>query len=750
MFLKSSQLVEFIEKWSKDAAGNIHKMEGLIYNDPASAVVKARLFIEEIIKEILFNENMTFNRNLSLNDKIIFLSNQNILDSNIQSLFHTVRLTGNKAAHVTNFDDLSEAIKLHRTIYYISKWFYEKYVNNNLKIPDYHYPKPPLENSQEMKEVKDDIKKIIEIIEINKGNKNEHSNYLDQTTIEFNNEGNESLLLKEFNKLKDSSKESIENIGEFSRYKEYLHVERKVQIDLENKLNQRKDLNQSNLILLCGSVGDGKSHLLAYLKESKKELLENYQILNDATESFSPSKDAIETLEEILIDFSDEKISTSNKKIILAINLGILHNFITHKREDQTYTRLEKLIEKSELFSSNKITPCYSEEFLDLISFSDYHPYELTKKGAESYFFSTILERIFSPSNQNPFYVSYKEDLSRNFRTMLHENFAFLQNKFVQVQIVQLVIETIVKYKLVISSRAFLNFIADLIIPESQISINFLNFNEKIEQSVPSLLFKRKERSYILQKIYELDPIHIRDAEIDHLIIDLNTSNNSINTINNYISDPNYRNWLELGKESNNLLSFSTFSEFIVRLAFLTNKDFSLKNKSNPYNEYLLNLYALNTGNKKEIRDLYAKIKEVIYMWKGSPTKDYIYISKKSDTIKIAQKLNLIPDISHITEINIEKIENFKPVLSIVYRINPEQKIILEIDYILFELLEKTLNGYCPNKNDEDDAIKFIEFIDKLMQHGEKNKELLIHYLQDSKIYKLYKDEFSSFTFEKE
>lgn len=69
-----------------------------------------------------------------------------------------------------------------------------------------------------------------------------------------------------------------------------MHVERKIQTDLERILVKNKELNSSSLILLCGSVGDGKSHLLAYLKENKPELLEGYQIFNDATESFSPNK----------------------------------------------------------------------------------------------------------------------------------------------------------------------------------------------------------------------------------------------------------------------------------------------------------------------------------------------------------------------------------------------------------------------------------------------------------------------------
>ena len=67
------------------------------------------------------------------------------------------------------------------------------------------------------------------------------------------------------------------------------------------------------MILLCGSVGDGKSHLLAYLKEKKGNLIDHYKIFNDATESFSPDKNAMETLEDVLKGFSDEHIEENDE-----------------------------------------------------------------------------------------------------------------------------------------------------------------------------------------------------------------------------------------------------------------------------------------------------------------------------------------------------------------------------------------------------------------------------------------------------
>ena len=80
--------------------------------------------------------------------------------------------------------------------------------------------------------------------------------------------------------------------------------------------------------MLCGSVGDGKSHLIAYLNSNHPEIMSNFKIHNDATESFDPDKTAIDTLAKVLNEFDDNHIDSSNEKLILAINLGVLNNFM--------------------------------------------------------------------------------------------------------------------------------------------------------------------------------------------------------------------------------------------------------------------------------------------------------------------------------------------------------------------------------------------------------------------------------------
>ncbi|KRF01152.1 DNA phosphorothioation-dependent restriction protein DptF [Paenibacillus sp. Soil766] len=753
-----TELITFIEQLNQDAAVSAKKMEELIYQDPSSSIVKARVFAEEILKRVFELENLSLPPQSSLNDKIIFLSNGGYITSEVQNGFHTIRMTGNKAAHTANYDDLSEAIMLHKIVYKIAVWFYEIYTTLQLTVPSYEYPKPPAKASEELQDFKKEVFQLLANIQSGKGDQSERTVTQpvvtgDEGLFKADLSERESYLMRELRRLKDSSKEAIENANAFSKYKEYLHVERKVQLDLEKSLTKNEILQKPSLILLCGSVGDGKSHLLAYLKENKPQLLQDYQVFNDATESFSPTKDAMETLREVLEDFSDQKIGSSDKKVILAINLGVLHNFINLQHESVTFNRLKGFISNSGLFSQ-KIITWFSEEFFDLISFSDYRSYELTERGAESKFFSEILSRVFAEKSFNPFFLAYKEDLNNSNQTMVHENYRFLQNAFVQKQIVQLTIEAIIRNKIVISARAFLNFIADLIIPDIQTPVRFIDQFERLEQSVPTLLFKRRERSFILKAMYELDPLHSRSSFTDQLIIDLNTLSDWSNVTNDFISDQTAQLWImPFRNDSDGSLSgesFVQFSETIIRLSFLTNEKYARQIKSQVFNNYLRRLYDFNHGRTAGIRSFYDEFKDVIQKWKGTPLKDYVYLSKQTETIRIAQKLNLKPNVSHLQFVQEEVLETFKPTLSLAYNIGKDEPIPIEVDFALYELLQQVLRGYCPNKKDEEDAINFVEFVDKMMNYGEKSKELIVHYPNDGRFYKLYKDDFGSFVFEKE
>ena len=111
----------------------------------------------------------------------------------------------------------------------------------------------------------------------------------------------------QLSRLRKLSAESVENTDHFDPFKEYLHVVRPVEMELRELLRNVNATQKKCLVLLCGSAGDGKSHLISYLKNSDPEgLLADYEPYNDATESSEPTLTSIDTLSEKLAPFNDD------------------------------------------------------------------------------------------------------------------------------------------------------------------------------------------------------------------------------------------------------------------------------------------------------------------------------------------------------------------------------------------------------------------------------------------------------------
>ncbi|MFD1739507.1 DNA phosphorothioation-dependent restriction protein DptF [Bacillus salitolerans] len=768
-------LFKFLENLNYVAAETARDIEERIFDDPKSAVMNARVFAEEIVKDVFRKEEIDYSHLTTHFERINYLAREGFLEKGTQQALAEIRLTGNKALHDATFrPDILEAIKIFKEMYKLGTWFAEVY-SSDISIPSYKDPIPPqkglgMDDVQNMIEqalsgklsqylnLKNEDNNTVKEQEGQTDNESKVSGNDDQQenkviTLNLNLPEGRSYLLRELKRLQESSQEAVENSNSFSKFKDYMHVAREIQKDFEEMITITKDSDRAELILLTGSVGDGKSHLLAYYNEKQREVMNKFEILNDATESFSPNKNALETLSELLDGFSDQKIELSKDKVILAINLGILHNFLSYEHEGKSFNKLKGFIEESGLFTQ-KVTTKYSEESFHLIGFSDYQSYELTNGGPKSSFYLKIFQKVFSNDSNNPFYISYQEDLKNNVKGVIHENFEFLMDKNIQNEIIQLIIQGIVRNKLVISARAFYNFIADLVIPEGYSEILDFEWNhfEKINNTVPHLLFKRRERSVILKTMSELDPIHIRSQAIDQIFIDINTLNDWDKIIEKYSNNYIAKEWLgPIAYQSENFNGLtSEFSQLLVRLAYLTNNSFAEEVIPSSYKNYMKYLYSFNKVEQRQIATFYKEIIQTIFKWRGSPKTGYIYINKPIEKFRIAQELSLKPKMDHLSPNNNDILTSFKQTLTIVFSDKQEREnLTLEVDYPLYELLSNVQRGYCPNKKDEEDAIKFVEFLDQIMKFGNKSNEVLVHIPTENKQYVLSKGLFDGYTFEK-
>ncbi|KHF41550.1 DNA phosphorothioation-dependent restriction protein DptF [Halalkalibacter okhensis] len=779
-------LFEFLEPLNQEASQNGLKLEKLIYEDPQSACFNGRLVLESIVDDVIRKERIDDVFLNKLYEKIIYLDRQGILTREVKQNMDTVRSIGNQAAHKASFDDIEDAIKVFKGIYRVAVWYIEVYSDQTIEVPKYRNPNPPNLTPNTAKVDQDLINQIltaihgtggaqpkepvltrpteteIETENVDKVSKNEESTGETLDVLEIVLPEGKSYLLKELKKLQESSQEAVESPEAFSKFKKYMHVERKIQKDLESILEEQSNKNGPSLVLLCGSVGDGKSHLLSYIKQNKPELIEGYRLYNDATESFNPEKSAIETLSEHLTAFSDDEIESSSDRIILAINLGVLNNFIESEHKERSFNKLKEFIYRSDIFG-HSVTTKYSDEEFHILSFSDYQSFELTEEVPTSEFLSAVFKKVFNENCENPFYLAYKQDEERKMNRVIHENFRFMMNETVQYHVIQLIIQTIVENKLVISARALFNFIADCIIPEGYRETNDIEWNpmQKLNNTTPNLLFTRKERSYILKVMSELDPVNRRVPETDQILIDLNTIQDWGSIVDDLIDEKIADKWLkkfihlheDLRERGETFTSSSEeeFSSMLIRSGFLTSTELNHKITPKSYKHYLHYLYHFNKKTQEPIQDFYNQVKEAVFRWKGSPKRNYIYLGEGGEKFKVAQALPLRASINHIQERHEDTLYSFKQTITLAYHGgNVKDATYLDVDFTLYKLLLNVISGYCPNKKDEEDAIQFVEFIDRVMKFGNHKEELLIHIPGEKKMYKLSKNDFSGYVFERE
>lgn len=580
---------------------------------------------------------------------------------------------------------------------------------------------------------------------------------------------NKKCLIDELSKLKESSKEAVENLNRFSDFKKYMHIERSVQIKLENLIMNAYKSDKSQLILVCGSVGDGKSHIISYFKNKYPDIISKFKLHNDATESLEPSQTSMDTLNNVLDEFSDEKIGLSNQKFILAINLGTLNNFIDSKYGSR-FTKLKDFVETHKILEQTIVENDFNEECnIQFVNFCDYHLYTIKDGKVKSKYIKELLGKLTNKSEFNHFYRSYKENCincSISNSCPIRANYDLLSNEKVQEGIIELLIQVIIKDKAIISTRALLNFLHDILISRTYIDINSPTFKQKISMLkpdeyinslIPNILFSHKELSSIFEGLNKLDPLNIRNEELDDFVIKFNNSLNLMELFNENIDYPKgfLGNIEELDfndKQVVNKIRIDLLKLFIRSYLLCGKNDIFSLNDDN-YDEFIRNLYYWNKGEKSKLKDLYGFIKNGVLKWNGEADKNSIniFIGNNQTKYKVSEEIEFKADISNLPYNKDNELIKFLNTMEIKFKNDKSgSSETIDIDYSLYQLLKKVTNGYRPNKKDKNQFIKFVEFINKLESSGSQNESLLFteKNREDNKKYRLeYDDEFEIYRF---
>lgn len=761
----------------------IRELNDILFTSPHSAIIKGRTYAENLTKEIFHLEKYGLPYIMTQVERLTKLENDGVLEGEILKEFHTIRKLGNQAAHSDVEGELEAALRIHKNIYKITCWFVEVYIDPMFIAEPYKNPIPSVNSAIDINMLSDLMKKMDNLIastcnddgkpiDILRKDENTNSeNVFEDLLLEGifdNKESSQKCLVRELSRLKESSKEAVEGIGQFTTFKKYMHIERDAQKELQDLIIKANDSLKAQLILVCGSVGDGKSHIISYFNNKYPDNMKNFTLHNDATESLEPNKTSMDTLNDVLDNFSDDKIGVSNQKLILAINLGTLNNFIDSQYGER-FTYLKKYVQDKKILESaiedNKFDEKSSFQF---VNFSDYHIFTLKDGKVHSDYIKSLIKKITDPSEYNIFHNSYEKNCTKcnNYNCCpIKANYELLCNEMVQESIVDLLVQCIIKNKIIISTRALINFIYELIIPRSYINVNSpmfkddiykLNNSEYVKSLMPNIIFSHKELSFIFEALNSIDPLNVRNKGVDDFIIEFNNSTDVLSYFNKYLDYPKWYiekiNNIDISDTEDRNIRHELLKLFI-RSYYLCGKGnlFSLKDEI--YDNYIEAVYYWNKGDKSKLKNLYDSVKNGIVKWNGECEKDQIniFIGRNQIKYKISEDIELKVDISNLPIDENTDLKKFITTPKLKYKSKKQDNSYeIDIDFSLYQLLLHVINGYRPNKKDKNHFIKFIEFINKLEETGSQNHNLIFteKNRNKNKKYKLeYDNEFDVYKF---
>jgi DNA phosphorothioation-dependent restriction protein DptF len=535
------------------------------------------------------------------------------------------------------------------------------------------------------------------------------------------------MFKETLDKLSISSKEAVVdgNLNSFDPFKAYMHIDRYVEQKFEEIVLSAITSERSQLILISGNVGDGKSHMLSRLFKNHPEEMSLVKVRNDATESTDVNKSWINELDEFLAPFSHDALNYDGVKTtrIVAINLGILSTFLNECAGD--FTELRKFVKDNGIIDKVSLNNKFnSDRSFQYINLADYNLFTLTEDYASVALIKSLLNKITAPVAENPFYSSFNEYyLSHPNSNACPMRFNYLQLGKPKVQdgIANLLVYAVIKFKLIVSVRDLLNFFYDLIVPNEYSNLSGEQIKELFETAhspagiqhfIYNKLFESAGRSEIFDALKLIDPIRYRSAGLDEIIFKVSSTEKPAKIFQEYHLDFNY-NWLlplNDAKHKPELVKTFVRSLFINQIEFF---DHELRHYY-CYSKYLFYYYR---GDKDGLVPLYKEIIKAIYYWNGNAKKDKevnIPIGKKQLEYNITQSINIRPDILLGTEAqDITEVNEFGTNLLIGIK-TESFDISFKLDIDLYVLLQNVIKGYSPNKLDRENHTNFQQAVDRL------------------------------------
>lgn len=531
-------------------------------------------------------------------------------------------------------------------------------------------------------------------------------------------------LKEAFNRLSQHSVDSVQSGMALSDLDGYLHVERPVESRLLDKITEIDEAG-GGIILLVGSAGDGKSHLISKVKPVTD--WDDSCFYNDATASSSPKKTAIDTLKEALVDFKDSNLTSTNRKLVLAINLGKLNALI---EDPDVQAEFKELVRCSwPIFDDDDSTPPLETDRIKFILFTDEQVFEFkvddeSEYPVSSHFLAAILKKITAEDNKNPFNNAYNQDIENGVERIdpLVINYELLKIPAIQDTICMTIIEAIVRYKLIITPREFLDFVYSIMVyPYYD---EYKPKKDFFDALLPNLLYCGGENT-IQRAISNLDPLKHSSTNHDKQLSVLFTSY----TIPASYFDEQILN--KLPKDlitrtndfySNNGKDIERTTKFVFRLKHLL----SYHSESAVYTSFLSILRGVYMSDVYKMQEIYDMVGKAIPRHYGSyyskPNMIPLNIQGGQYRLFASQPLKPEPIKSYFNKNNPTQ---FYMRFDLSWKF-PNENVPLRMDYPLYSYLYELNKGKLALSYENEKDLTFSRFIRQLIRNCNCAQDLTV------------------------
>lgn len=499
------------------------------------------------------------------------------------------------------------------------------------------------------------------------------------------------------------STERDESISQaLDEIKSYLYVKTDIEDDFRKHLTNLSSTDK-RIIFLCGSSGDGKSEILT---RYSKEYSGVAKFHLDATHSFDPNTNAIQTLDKLFTEFESE-----TRPLVVGINIGMLGNYAQEGCCEAVKASITQYLEYGK-YLDNHI----------FLNFEDYPKFILEKEGNSSQFIQQIFNKI-TALEDNIIRKYFEEEVSRpDSDKKLCANYRLLSIPGVQSRIIDILFKARLMKDQFLTARTLLDFVHTLLLGTGGQKDNGYLFDN---------LFSGSDNE-LSAKILDFDPANYRTNHIDKFVLSysLGLPDDDFNAFTTFLSS-------ELGIRKPNKPKPASYLRlfYLLKGTKLSNnyhakfeEDFTerlLDQYSEMWN--LHNYYSGDKSEKNAIRSFYKEIVIASIQKYSNRNADNLdknqFLISEHNGYQVVTEIELKPDLESIKSNSTHTPSYF----DLRLKLNG-QDIKLPLSINLLQLMKRIVKGYRPNRHDKNTVVLLDELVDKIKELASKSNTIeIIH-----------------------